>query len=103
MNYGESVVTGGGSSKFKIVIHASAPYEIKSYGKSQEFIEKIASDALGYCHWLKCSKIAIPPLGSGIAGVPIDKCVNGFINGFASYLSKNSPSNIQEIGIIIYD
>jgi hypothetical protein len=66
-------------------------------------LEKIAVDTLELCEQYKCKSLAIPPLGTGIAGVPIGKCAKAFVNSFVSYLEKNKKTKIEKIGIIIYD
>jgi O-acetyl-ADP-ribose deacetylase (regulator of RNase III) len=67
------------------------------------YIAQIARACLKHCDDNGITSLAIPPLGTGIAGVPFDKCVRGFITGFAGYLKSNPSSGVTKIGVIIFD
>lgn len=96
------MTSSGGNSSFKLIIHASAPWK-KECPRANVELGQIAYKSLQECDNIGLKSLAIPPLGTGIAGCSIDDCANGFIEGFSRYLKENQYCSVNKIGIIIYD
>lgn len=100
--YGDVIATSGGYSGFWHVFHASAPWR-DGCSNVPFCIEGLTMRCLKFCDDLHLTSIAIPPLGTGIAGCPVDEVARGFFQGFVTYLKNNPQSGITKIGIVVYN
>lgn len=47
--------------------------------------------------------IALPPIGTGINGVPVSDFVSGLIQGINDYLKQSNSKIIECVDIIVFD
>ena len=91
---GSFVVTSGGDMQFaKHVIHLSTPHEGK-VANSKESIKQIMMGILNFMDSKKLKRLALPPIGTGIAGVSVNNFVTGFYEGVSSYIRLNQETNV---------
>lgn len=99
LRMGEAVITGAGNMKPKHIIHACGPkfQEADTARKLRDCI--LAALALGDRESLET--IALPPLGVGFYGVPLDLCARVMVEALTSHLSGST--RLKEIIICVID
>lgn len=95
---GEAVATTAGKLKARYVIHAAA-MDWKTHRKATEdSIRNSLGNSLALADELGCKSIALPAIGCGIAGFPLDKGKEIIIDE----LKKFNPRNLQKAFLVLY-
>lgn len=96
---GQAVVSGAGNLKAKHLIHAVGPrfHEDDSETKLRATVEA----ALQKAEEVGVESLAVPPLGAGFYGVPLDTCAQIMIDTLARHL--NAGSKLKEVTIVTLD
>ena len=82
----EAVHTGaGGALKCRYVIHTVGPQQYEHKDKSQELLWMACMNTLQLAEKLGVTSLAIPPISSGIFGVPKDVVAKTIINAVCQY------------------
>lgn len=91
---GEAVVTRAGTLKAKCVIHAAVMGQ--DLMTDQDRIQLATRNALRRASELGVSSIALPALGTGVGGVPVDMVARVMVEEAARHAASNGqPSLIQ--------
>lgn len=51
----------------------------------------------------KLQRLALPPIGTGIAGIPVANFVNGFYEALTNHTMVNPKTKVKLIDIVAYD
>ncbi|TKS93029.1 GTPase IMAP family member 7 [Collichthys lucidus] len=89
---GEAVVTTGGNLNCKILLHAVGPVVEKSGGKERMLLEKTIHSALNLSETMEFRSIAIPCIGSGASGVPVNVCSEAIVTAVKEFGSQRGRS-----------
>lgn len=96
---GEAVVTSGGNLKVKYVIHAAAMGFDEPC--TEESLKNATLNALKRAKEKKLKDVAIPAIGMGIAGFPLNEGSKIMLNTIKGFLDENDhPENVF---LILYD
>ena len=99
INVGEAAITGAGRLRARHVIHAAS----MSLGgrTTRASLRSSMDDVFRLCHANDVRTVAIPAVGTGIAGFPIDEC------GRVMAESLNHALNVgwqpQEVRFVLFD
>jgi len=96
---GESVVTAGGKLKAKFIIHAVGPRFQEE--KLEDKLRATLLSALKIAEEKKVEKLAIPPLGVGFYGVPLDVSATITVETLRNHFKKNGK--LKEAVICVFD
>ena len=96
---GEAVVTGGGNLPARHVIHAAAMGE--DLITSAELIRAATENALKRAEELKLSSVALPALGTGVGGFPLDQAAQIML-GVAKQRS-GGDSAVGTVRFVLFD
>lgn len=96
---GEAVVTGGGDLPARHVIHAAAMGE--DLITSAELIRAATENALKRAEELKLSSVALPALGTGVGGFPLDQAARIML-GVAKQRS-GGDSAVGTVRFVLFD
>jgi O-acetyl-ADP-ribose deacetylase (regulator of RNase III) len=96
---GQAVVTTGGTLKAKYIIHAVGPrfQEEDTEAKLRTTIQNVLRLAEGK----KVRSLALPAMGAGFYGVPLDLCAEVTLGTVKEYLQNGSL--LQEVVICLRD
>ncbi|MEW6442618.1 MAG: macro domain-containing protein [bacterium] len=97
---GEAVVTGAGQMKAKFIIHAVGP-KFQEEGEEAKLRQTVAS-ALRRAEEKGIKKLAIPPLGTGFYGIPVETCAKVMVQTIREHL-MNGNSGLEEVIICARD
>ncbi len=95
----EAVVTSGGKLKARYVVHAAGPAFQEEQIETK--LQKTISNALKRAEEKGIRQIALPLMGAGFYGVPLNSCPKLMIGAFQEYLKKGSE--LKEIIICAND
>ncbi len=96
---GEAVATGAGKLKAKYVIHAAVMgQDLKTDAKK---IRQATRNSLLRGDELKIKSIALPALGTGVGGFPMDECARIMISEVLEYATGNT--GIERVVFVLYD
>jgi len=99
---GQAVYTAaGGALKCKYIIHTVGP-EKKHGNRCQLFIWMACMNTLQLAEKLKASSLAIPPISTGIFGMPKELGVKAIVQAVCTYPSNNEGI-LQDVRIVIID
>jgi O-acetyl-ADP-ribose deacetylase (regulator of RNase III) len=96
---GEVVVSGAGKLKAEFIIHAVGPrfQEEDTEGK----LRTTVGNALRAAEEKGIQRIALPAMGTGFYGIPLDVCARVMIDSIREYLQ--GETEIQEVVICVID
>lgn len=96
---GQVVVTGAGKLKANFILHAVGPRfrEPDTEGKLRTTVR----NALEAAEQKGVQRIALPPMGAGFYGIPLDVCARVMAEAIASHLQGDT--GIQEVTICAMD
>ena len=96
---GQAVLTGGGKLKARHIIHTCGPkfQEADAETRLRQAIE--AALTLANTNGLK--RIALPPLGAGFYGVPLDLCARVTVEILETFLENDT--SLEEVTICARD
>jgi len=100
---GQAVHTGaGGTLKCKYIIHTVGPEKYKHGNQCQQLLWMACMNTLQLAEKLKASSLAIPPISTGIFGVPKELGAKAIIQAVCSY-PGNNEGVLQDVRIVIID
>ncbi|CAN2389047.1 hypothetical protein PRIEUP_LOCUS17166, partial [Pristimantis euphronides] len=91
---GTVVITGGGNLKAKKIMHMIGPTTVPGFEPSIDII-------LLECNKNGFARVALPAIGTGMAGIDPEKSINAILNSILNYLSKTPIPTLQTISIIV--
>ncbi|XP_075175794.1 protein mono-ADP-ribosyltransferase PARP15-like [Anomaloglossus baeobatrachus] len=89
-------ITSGGKLGSKHIMHIIGPTNVSAY---QPSIDRILQE----CHKNGFTSVALPAIGTGIAGVAVEKSITAILNSILNYLSGTSIPSLETIFIIVID
>jgi O-acetyl-ADP-ribose deacetylase len=94
---GEAAITGAGKLRARFVIHAAS----MSLGgrTTRESLRSSMDDTFRLAHQHSVTSIAVPAVGTGIAGFPLDECARVMAESLQSALSQGWPA--QEVRFVL--
>jgi O-acetyl-ADP-ribose deacetylase (regulator of RNase III) len=98
INVGEAAITGAGRLRARYVIHAAS----MSLGgrTTRTTLKSSMDDAFRLAHQHSMATIAIPAVGTGIAGFPIDECARVMAESLSEALSHGWQP--QEVRFVLF-
>ena len=95
---GEAAITGAGKLRARFVIHAAS----MSLGgrTTRASLQSSMEHAFRLAHQHGIETIAVPAVGTGIAGFPIDECARVMAESLQSALSDGWPAN--EVRFVLF-
>jgi len=103
LEVGQALHTGaGGALKCKYIIHTVGPEQYKHKDKCAELLWMACMNTLALAEKLEVTSIAIPPISSGIFGVPKDVVANTIISAVCQY-PCNPAGLLTDVRIVIID
>jgi O-acetyl-ADP-ribose deacetylase (regulator of RNase III) len=95
---GDAVATGGGALPARYVIHAAS---MPPGGSASEASVRAAMRrSLEIAHELGCRSVAVPALGAGIAGFPMQRCAEVLIEEARRHLA--AATGLEEIRFVLW-
>jgi O-acetyl-ADP-ribose deacetylase (regulator of RNase III) len=86
---GEAIVTNAGKLAARYVIHAPT-MSLPAMSTDLESVEKATSAALRVATTLGLSSIAIPGMGTGVGGVPVNDAAQTMVGAIRQHLSEGT-------------
>ena len=95
---GEAAITGAGKLRARFVIHAAS----MSLGgrTSRESLRSSMDDTFRIAHHHEVMSIAVPAVGTGIAGFPLDECARVMAEALGGALSNGWPP--REVRFVLF-
>jgi O-acetyl-ADP-ribose deacetylase len=95
---GEAAITGAGKLPARFVIHAAS----MSLGgrTTRETLRSSMNDTFRLAHVHQVTTIAVPAVGTGIAGFPIDECARVMAESLSDALSNGWPP--REVRFVLF-
>ena len=95
---GGAAITGAGKLRARFVIHAAS----MSLGgrTTRESLRSSMDDAFRLAHQHSLRSIAVPAVGTGIAGFPLDECARVMAESLQAALSDGWPA--QEVRFVLF-
>lgn len=97
---GEAVVTGAGKLKAKFVIHAAGMH--LGGGVSEEPLREATKNSLLRADEKGVKTVALPAIGTGVGGFPLNRCAQVMIDIVVEYL-KNEKTGIEKVYFVLFD
>jgi len=96
---GEAAVTGGGNLRARHVIHAAS---MEVGGRTTEAnLRASTRSSLARAAELKLESIALPAIGTGIAGFPLDRCAEVMLEEIRAHLSAGT--SLEHVELVLFD
>lgn len=96
---GAAVITGGGNLPAKYVIHAAS---MSLGGRTTEANLRAATEnSLRCAHERGLDSIALPAIGTGVAGFPVERCAEVMLTVVRDHLNRGSSLNRVEL--VLFD
>ena len=96
---GEAAITTSGRLKAKFVIHAASMH--LGGRTSEENLRASTRNSLLRATEGKLASIAVPAIGTGIAGFPLDRCAQVMLEEVRDHL--NSGSTLTSVQFVLFD
>jgi O-acetyl-ADP-ribose deacetylase (regulator of RNase III) len=97
---GAAVVTGGGRLQARYVIHAAAMGQ--DLVTNAELIAQATSNSLRQAAALGLGSIALPALGTGVGGFPIDEAARAMIEATSTELHRTPQTSLQQVVFVLF-
>jgi len=97
---GEAVVTGGGSLKARYVIHAAAMGQ--NLLTNAEFIRQATIHSLQHAIDLGLASIALPALGTGVGGFPVNEAAKVMIDATCLVLRATPQISLTRVQFVLF-
>ena len=95
---GEAALTGAGELPARFVIHAAG---MAPGGRaSEESVRSAMRAALALARERGCRTLAVPAIGAGIAGFPLQRCAEVLLEEAQSHLASETP--LEEIRFVLF-
>ena len=98
---GDVCISGGGENLYDMILHCVSPYF--SNGRAEPILKQLAFRILQVTNNRGFTSIAIPPLSTGICGVPIDLCAKALYDGFKDFSTAVNDHSVRIIRFVIFD
>ena len=96
---GEAAVTGGGNLRARHVIHAAS---MELGGRTTEAnLRASTRNSLTRAAELKLESIALPAIGTGIAGFPLDRCAEVMLEEIRAHL--RAVKSLERVELVLFD
>jgi O-acetyl-ADP-ribose deacetylase (regulator of RNase III) len=96
---GQAAVTGGGNLRARQVIHAAS---MELGGRTTEAnLRASTRNSLTRAAELKLESIALPAIGTGIAGFPLDRCAEVMLEEISAHLSAGT--SLKRVELVLFD
>lgn len=96
---GGAAVTGGGNLRARHVIHAAS---MELGGRTTEAnLRASTRNSLTRAAELKLESIALPAIGTGIAGFPLDRCAEVMLEEISAHLSAGT--SLKRVELVLFD
>ncbi len=100
---GDVAVTGAGNLPARYVFHA-ATMSLQNPATTSEIVASCTKRALEKAHELGVNSIAFPALGTGVAGLPLEKCAQAMLSVARDFIaSHEGKSSVQLIKFVLFD
>ena len=97
---GEAVVTGGGSLPARYVIHAAAMGQ--DLLTNADLIRQATIHSLKRATDLGLASIALPALGTGVGGFPVDEAARVMIDATCMMLRTTAQTSLTRIQFVLF-
>jgi O-acetyl-ADP-ribose deacetylase (regulator of RNase III) len=97
---GEAVVTGAGKMKAGYIIHTNGP-KFREPGTA-ETLTRATQSVLRRADEKGITKLALPPIGTGLYQVPLDLCASVMVDTVAKHL-KNGQTSLEVVSFVALD
>ena len=97
---GEAVVTGGGLLKARYVIHAAAMGE--DLVTTAGLIQQATTNSLRRATDLGLASIALPALGTGVGGFPVDEAAHVMIDVTCNALRSTPQTSLKRVLFVLF-
>jgi O-acetyl-ADP-ribose deacetylase (regulator of RNase III) len=95
---GDAAVTGAGALAARFVIHAATMPP--GGAASEESVRAAMRRSLERARELGCRTLAVPALGAGIAGLPVQRCAEILLEEARAHLA--SDTSLEEIRFVLF-
>jgi O-acetyl-ADP-ribose deacetylase (regulator of RNase III) len=96
---GEAIVTSAGKLKAKYVIHAAVMGQ--DLVTNVEYIKNATLNSLKRAEELKIKSIAFPAFGTGVGGIPMDRCARIMLDQVKDFSKK--IKYLKEVLFVLFD
>jgi O-acetyl-ADP-ribose deacetylase len=97
---GGCVLTGGGRLPAPHVIHAAVMGQ--DLVTSAAFIDRATRNALAMAGAHRFESIAIPALGTGVGGFPLDACARTMMGAVVSYVGGEPATSLRLVRVVLF-
>jgi O-acetyl-ADP-ribose deacetylase len=97
---GEAVVTGGGLLKARYVIHAAAMGQ--DLVTNAGLIQQATMNSLRRATELGLASIALPALGTGVGGFPVDEAARVMIDATCNALRSTPQTSLKRVLFVLF-
>jgi len=97
---GKAIVTGAGKLNAKYVIHAAGMHLGGSV--SEEPLREATKNSLLRADEKGVKTVALPAIGTGVGGFPLNRCAQVMIDIVVEYL-KNEKTGIEKVYFVLFD
>jgi O-acetyl-ADP-ribose deacetylase (regulator of RNase III) len=97
---GAAVVTGGGCLNARYVIHAAAMGQ--DLVTSTELIRQATTNSLRQAGALGLTSIALPALGTGVGGFPVDQAAHVMIEATCTMLRGTPQTSLRQVVFVLF-
>jgi len=96
---GEAVVTTGGNMKAKFIIHVNGPKFLEPDTRGK--LARVVESALKRGDEKGMTRMAFPPIGTGLYQVPLDLCASVLLDTVERHLQ--GPTSLEEVLFVALD
>ena len=97
---GEALVTGGGALKARHVIHAAAMGQ--DLITNAALIKQATVNSLKRAHELGLQTVALPALGTGVGGFPIEQAARVMVEATIAYLQNMPQVSLKRVLFVLF-
>ena len=97
---GRAIVTGAGKLNAKYVIHAAGMHLGRSV--CEESLREATNNSLLRADEKVVKTVALPAIGTGVGGFPLNRCAQVMIDIVVEYL-KNEKTGIEKVYFVLFD
>ena len=97
---GEAVVTRAGALSVKYVIHAAVMGQDLTTDRSK--ISRATRNSLIRAGELGIASVALPALGTGVGGFPVDVAADAMITECVSFIESGSAPSLKKIVFVLF-
>jgi O-acetyl-ADP-ribose deacetylase len=97
---GAAIVTGGGSLKARHVIHAAAMGQ--DLVTNADLIRQATINGLRQANHLGLTSIALPALGTGVGGFPVDEAAGVMIDATCNLLYSTPQTSLRRVVFVLF-